>query len=190
MAARSRSSCAASTPGISSIRPASPQLQLHGQPPEKAAQRAGHPRQGRAEHDHPERGGRRRRSDRQHGAGPQLPEGPAEPFGEALHQERRHRLDADPLPGRVGHPPRRRGRGTALGRRLRRDGSGAGQLHRHARRRGRQDEGRRGEPPVLPRGAGGQGGDPERRPRRSLHQPPLREAQDHPRGPQHRRCPS
>ena len=38
-----------------------------------------------------------------------LPEGPAEPFGEALHQERRHRLDADPLPGRAGHPPRRRG---------------------------------------------------------------------------------
>ena len=42
---------------------------------------------------------------------------------------------------------------------------------------------------MLPRGAGGQGGDPERRPRRSLHQPSLREAQDHPRGPQHRRRP-
>ena len=49
--------------------------------------------------------------------------------------------------GLARFPPRRRGRGAALGGRLRRDGAGTGQFHRHACRRGRKDEGRCGEPP-------------------------------------------
>ena len=83
---------------------------------------------------------------------------------------------AHPLPGCAHHPPRGCGRGTAVGRCFCRYGTGAGPLCGNARRRGCQDEGRRGKPPELPRGMRRQGGDPERGPRGSLHHPPVRES--------------